>query len=221
MSTLIEPNTMILPILIHQSVDFINVEMEKEQVEMNEKANAKCKQPCFKCNECEDTGGTKVSLMKHKNTKHALKPIEQPQVSVPKCSLCDDEFKTFKEYEAHKQEHIDKIEEIDVTSLTNGLEMFECNLCSFESGHEDSIKEHMIDHVNFPNISKSIENKQGTENEDVPQPKLNSKVKAISDREKKRNDKKEALKSGNLLDLYDDEGNPLYDTTDSEESDSE
>ena len=98
--------------------------------------------------------------------------------------------------------------------------MFECNLCSFESGHEDSIKEHMIDHVNFPNISKSIENKEGTENE-VPQPKLNSKVKAISDREKKRNDKKEALKSGNLLDLYDDEGNPLYDTTDSEESDSE
>ena len=29
-----------------ESVDFINVEMEKEQAEMNEKANAKCNQPC-------------------------------------------------------------------------------------------------------------------------------------------------------------------------------
>ena len=66
-----------------------------------------------------------------------------------------------------------------------------------------------------------LSNKESTEKEDVTQPKLNSKVKAISDREKKRNDKKEALKSGNLLDLYDDEGNPLYDSTDSEESDSE
>ena len=79
----------------------------------------------------------------------------------------------------------------------------------------------MIDHVNFQNISNSIENKESTEKEDVPQPKLNSKVKAISDRENMRNDKKEALKSGNLLDFYDDEGNPLYDSTDSEESDSE
>ena len=26
--------------------------------------------------------------------------------------------------------------------------MFECNLCSFESGHEDSIREHLIAHVN-------------------------------------------------------------------------
>jgi hypothetical protein len=56
-----------------ESVDFINVEMEKEQVEMNEKANAKCKQPCFKCNECEDTGRTKVSLMKHKKHKACFK----------------------------------------------------------------------------------------------------------------------------------------------------
>ena len=26
--------------------------------------------------------------------------------------------------------------------------MFECNLCSFESGHEDSIRVHLIAHVN-------------------------------------------------------------------------
>ena len=49
-----------------------------------------------------------------------------------------------------------------------------------------------------------------------------SNVRNMSDKEKKKHDKKEALKSGNLLDLYDDEGNPLYDTdTESEDSDSE
>ena len=42
----------------------------------------------------------------------------------------------------------------------------------------------------------------------------------MSDKEKKKNDKKEALKSGNLLDLYDVERNPLHDTdTDSKDSD--
>ena len=49
-----------------ESVDFINVEMEKEQVEMNEKENAKCNQQCFKFYECEYSGGTKVCLMKYK-----------------------------------------------------------------------------------------------------------------------------------------------------------
>ena len=43
-----------------------------------------------------------------------------------------------------------KNENIDVASLTNGHDVFECNLCSFESGHEDSVKEHMIEHVNSP-----------------------------------------------------------------------
>ena len=67
-------------------------------------------------------------------------------------------------------------------------------MCNFESGHEDSIKEHLLDHVSLPS------------NE--------------SKKEQRKNDKAEALKSGNLLDLYDD-GNPLYDTTDSEYSDSD
>ena len=42
-----------------------------------------------------------------------------------------------------------------------------------------------------------------------------------SEKEKRKNAKLEALKSGNLLDLYDDDGNPLYDSTDSKYSDSE
>ena len=43
---------------------------------------------------------------------------------------------------------LEEIENIDIASLTNGHDLFECNLCSFESGLGDSIREHMIDHVN-------------------------------------------------------------------------
>ena len=37
---------------------------------------------------------------------------------------------------------------MDIKSLTNGHDLFECNICSFESRHEDSVKEHLIEHVN-------------------------------------------------------------------------
>ena len=37
---------------------------------------------------------------------------------------------------------------MDITSLTHGQDIFECNLCRFESGVGDSIREHLIDHVN-------------------------------------------------------------------------
>ena len=162
---------------------------------MNENDNAHRHHLYFKCDKCDYRCKTRGCLMKHTNSKHVIKQDITKQVSVPKCSLCDDNFNTLKEYEEHIQEHKDEIEDLDVTSITNGHELFECNLCSFESGHEDSIKEHLLDHVSLPsNASK---------------------------KEQRKKDKVEALKSGNLLDLYDDDGNPLYDTTDSECSDSE
>ena len=55
---------------------------------------------------------------------------------------------------------MDEIEETDITSITKGLELFKCNLCSFESGHEISIKEHLLDHVNLP-IYASKKKKKG------------------------------------------------------------
>ena len=73
------------------------------------------------------------------------------------CNQCDDEFNTLKEYEEHIQELNYEIEELYVTALTNGLEHFECNLCSFESGYEDSIKEHLSDHVSLPSKSSKKE----------------------------------------------------------------
>ena len=89
----------------------------------------------------------------------------------------------------------DEIRDLDKTSIANGHDLVKWNLCSFKSVHEDNIKEHLLDHVSLPsNASKE---------------------------EQRKKDKVEALKSGNLLDLYGDGGNPLCDTTDSEYSYSE
>ena len=46
---------------------------------------------------------------------------------------------------------------MDIKCLTNGHDVFECYLCSFESGHEDSGKEHFIEHVHPPNISEKTD----------------------------------------------------------------
>ena len=65
----------------------------------------------FKCDMCDYRSATKVSLITQK-------------LVVPKCSLCDDDFNTLNEYEEHVQEHKNEIDEIDVTALTNVLELF-------------------------------------------------------------------------------------------------
>ena len=61
------------------------------------------------------------------------------------CSICEDKFKNKYEFLKHKEEHIEEIEELDISTPTNGHEMFECNTCSFECGHEDSVKDNLID----------------------------------------------------------------------------
>ena len=43
---------------------------------------------------------------------------------------------------------MEEIEGMDITSLRNEHDLFECNLCSFECGNKDSGREHMIDHLN-------------------------------------------------------------------------
>ena len=43
---------------------------------------------------------------------------------------------------------MEEIEGMDITSLTNEHDLFECNLCRFESGNKDSVREHMTDHLN-------------------------------------------------------------------------
>ena len=100
----------------------------------------------FKCDQCDFLCPKNETLMKHTNTKHDCKT--EIELSQSECSICDDRFKTKAEYQKHKQEHLEEIEGLDITTLTNGHDLFECNLCSFESGVGDSIKEHLVDHLN-------------------------------------------------------------------------
>ena len=39
-------------------------------------------------------------------------------------------LKTKAEFEKHKEEHMEEIERLDISTLINGHDLFECNLCS-------------------------------------------------------------------------------------------
>ena len=78
--------------------------------------------------------------------------------------------------------------------MKNGHEIFACSLCDFESNNTELIKKHLAQHTVSPKkVSKQISK---SENEAL-------------------------LKSKNWQDAYDEEGNPLYDTTASEGSSDE
>ena len=102
----------------------------------------------FECPRCEYVCKKRVTLNKHMNTKHQGKYSEEI-VCKSKCSLCEGTLKTKNNFEMHIKEHIDEIEELDIAKITNGHDLFECNLCTFKSGYGDSIREHLIDHVNY------------------------------------------------------------------------
>ena len=87
----------------------------------------------FKCPHCKYENISKWSFQKHCNIKHATiyKGSEEPG---HECSLCSDQLSTIEKLHDHKADHLEEIESIDVASLTNGNELFQCNICSFESG---------------------------------------------------------------------------------------
>ena len=102
----------------------------------------------FKCDQCDFESNKLITINKHTNTKYA-KEVAESEIEVKTCSLCEDKFLSDHELKRHIEEHIEKIETLDISSLTNGLDLFECNLCRFESGYGDSIREHLIEHVNY------------------------------------------------------------------------
>ena len=109
----------------------------------------------FQCQHCSYECQNNVNLQKHANTKHAgMGTGSKDDYIRYKCALCEDRLDTSKEYEQHIAEHIEEIEEMDIESLTNAHDLFEC---SFESRHEDSIREHLIEHVNHPNYSETTD----------------------------------------------------------------
>ena len=101
-------------------------------------------------------------------------------------------LKTPADFQKHKEEHKEEIEVLDISTFTNGHEVFECNLCSFESGHEGSLKEHAIDHLNHQK----------------EYPKESSEEQVYS-------------KTKSLLDEYDDDGNFIADSSSESETETE
>ena len=148
----------------------------------------------FKCDQCDFESSKEITLLKHKNTKHEDKVTEKEieiKVSNSKCLLCEDRFESDSELKKHVEEHIKEIESLDITSITNG---HECNLCSFESGYGDSIREYMIDHV-----KPTRENNPADKSKEIAEPTIS------------------------LLDEYDDDGNytgdnPKYMDSDNKDS---
>ena len=112
------------------------------------------------------------------------------------CSLCEDKFTNKDDLEDHNNEHIKEIENIDIEDLKSGHEVFECSRCSFKSNNSDDVKNHLASHV----FQK------------------NTKIKAPV---KSREAEALAKKSGDWRDLFDNDGNPLDDSSQSENSETD
>ena len=102
----------------------------------------------LKCNQCAFVCEKEITLNKHTNTKHSTSL--ETQICFSECLICEEKFVTKWKLQKQKEDYIEEIEALDIKKITKGHELFECNLCSFESGQEDSIREHLIDHVNYP-----------------------------------------------------------------------
>ena len=123
-----------------------------------------------------------------------VKIIEQDiKAEVSECSICDDKFLTEDDYTKHVKEHLKEIKEIYIEYLKSGHEIFDCNTCHFKSNIPEVIKNHLAEHV--------------------IQPKDKAKV-----RSKTREYKKAMYKSKNWQDMYDNIGNPIFDSTDNDAS---
>ena len=117
--------------------------------------------------------------------------IEKQAIPDINCPLCEDKFLTDEDFNRHINEHLAEIKSMNIEYLKSGHEVFVCSLCNFESNDTNLIRKHLAQHTQSQNeVSKKISKSQY----------------------------KSLLKSKDWRDAYDDEGNPLYDTTSSEES---
>ena len=85
------------------------------------------------CKKHNFISNTRITLNDYTDTKNGEND------SGHMCSLCKDSFSSAKEFKNHIDEHIEEIKGLDLLSLTKGHKLFNCNMCSFESGHNDSI----------------------------------------------------------------------------------
>ena len=155
------------------------------------------------CGKCPNNSQSEEQMKHHKESEdknniesqvdiEAEKDINKHiETDVSECSICEDKFQTEEEYTKHIQDHLEEIKDIDIEYLKSGHEIFKCISCHFESNKPESIKIHLTMHVLRPKDKL----------------KMKSKCKEY---------KEKMLKSKNWRDMYDHEGNPIFDSSDSE-----
>ena len=103
-------------------------------------------------------------------------------------------FNSEEEYTDHINTHLDEIQGIYIEDLKNGHEAFSCSMFEFNSNDPETVKRHLTEHALKPK----------------PKPKTDITMKLLPNKLKKA-----ALEAGDFTDLYDEKGNPLYESTDS------
>ena len=174
----------------------------EKAITMKKHMNTKHDQASYKCNEFNEEFQSNDALAVHISKEHEKDHSDKQEYSVlgkqakhvpdmKDCPLCEDSFLTDEEFNIHINEHLTEIKSMNIEYLKNGHEIFVCNICSFESNNTEQIKNHLAKHTLSPKAKTK--------------PMSKSQYEAL-------------CKSKNWQDAYDDEGNPLYETTDSEDS---
>ena len=168
-------------------------------ITFNKHKNTKHKEQTHHCQKCNKMFQSNDMLKKHIVEIHEnlVKDATQESLSeLKECSLCEDTFSTNEEFKSHVSDHLEEIKDIDIEYLKSGHELFSCNICNFESNNPEYMKKNLAEHTLTPKI-------------------------VFTNNVKSKKEFKALLKTKDWRDAYDEFGNPLYDTTDSEQSSDE
>ena len=175
----------------------------KREATLRKHSNTKHPERKYKCNKCDISFKSNDMLKQHVNSEHKgnievdvdTEQCGQKDTEVSECSICDNKFISEEDYTNHVKEHLQEIKEIDIEYLKSGHEIFECNTCKFKSNIPEVIKAHLAKHVLQPKDKNVIKTKT-------------------------KEYKKAMLSSKNWRDMFNNEGDPIFDSTDSDESSS-
>ena len=85
---------------------------------------------------CDFKGKTQFTLNKQMNTKHHVNECNNKGTEKAiECILCEEKFNSGNGFQKHISEHM-------------------CDMCSFESGNENIIRDHLIEHVKIPKVKE-------------------------------------------------------------------
>ena len=124
---------------LYQEEKVIELEPCKTVSEKTNTNSSLGQQPFFKWQHCKYENIHKVIFQKHCNSKHTSVYMGSKEYG-HECPLCSDKFTTTEVFNEHKAD-----QSMDVACLPIGHEIFEYNLCSFESDPDHNVKEHMIE----------------------------------------------------------------------------